>query len=267
MQIDDGDRGPGNGQARRSSAVDVSGISPLSRIDDGRLVTDPVYRHVREAILSGQIPAGGIISQVKLSRQLGVSRTPLREAIRRLEQEGLVHAAPNHRTRVRSYGAGELELIYTHRILVETLAIALSVPGLTAADTGPIDCSLAAMATAARNNNHAAWEEAHRRFHRSLIAHAPENLLDEVESYAAKGVLVGDRRLYESTVSRGLSAGPAEHQEIAEACRRGDALRASALLARHLSVMAISVLAQVMPEHNPVSIRTALRLMTGRDTQ
>jgi DNA-binding GntR family transcriptional regulator len=265
MQIDE-EAGHGNGRARRSSAVDVSGISPLPGIDDGGLVVDPLYRHVREAILSGQIPAGGIISQVKLSRQLGVSRTPLREAIRRLEQEGLVDAAPNQRTRVCSYGAEELELVYTHRILIETLAIALSVPELAAADSELIDRSLAAMAAAGQANNHAAWEEAHRRFHRTLIAHAPENLLDEVESYAAKGVLVADRRLYESTVSQGLSAGPAEHQEMAEACRRGDAFRASALLARHLSVMAISVLAQVMPEHNPVSIRAALRLIARPDT-
>lgn len=229
-------------------------------------MTVPVYRHVREAILTGQIPPGGIISQVELSRRLGVSRTPLREALRRLEQEGLVDAAPNRRARVRSYEAEELEIVYTQRIFVEALAIALSVPELSEEDFEAVGQSLEEMSAASESNEHAAWEEAHRRFHRGLISRAPENLHDLVESYAARGVLVADRRMYESTISRGLSAGPTEHQVILDACVRRDATRASILLARHLSITAISVITQVMPEHNPVSIRTALRLMTGADT-
>jgi DNA-binding GntR family transcriptional regulator len=268
MQIPDGDPGVENARKRRrSNAVDVSGIAPLPRADEDGLVTIPVYRHVRDAILTGQIPPGGIISQVELSRRLGVSRTPLREALRRLEQEGLVEAAPNRRARVRSYAAEELELVYTQRIFIEALAIALSVPELTKSDFDAVDQSLKEMSAASEANEHAAWEEAHRRFHRGLISRAPENLHDLVESYAARAVLVVDRRLYESTVSRGLSAGPAEHQEILEACRSRDAARASILLARHLSITAISVITQVMPEHNPVSIRTALRLMTGADAR
>ncbi|WP_395695866.1 GntR family transcriptional regulator [Nocardioides sp.] len=59
-----------------------------------------MYASVKNAILSGQLAVGETVSQVKLAERLGVSRTPLREALRLLEREGLIEASPNKRSRM-----------------------------------------------------------------------------------------------------------------------------------------------------------------------
>src|SRR4051794_15338850 len=58
------------------------------------------YNMLREAVLSGALPAGSTLSQVELSARLGVSRTPLREAVRLLQNEGLIESEHNRRVRV-----------------------------------------------------------------------------------------------------------------------------------------------------------------------
>jgi DNA-binding GntR family transcriptional regulator len=250
---------------RRSTSFDVERVTPLDRAGEDPVVTDLVHRHLREAILEGVIPAGGIISQVKLSQHLGVSRTPLREAIRRLEQEQLVEASPNRRARVRSFDARDLEFVYANRVLLEALALAVSAPALTQEDLASISQSLADMQASVDCDDYGGWEAAHRRFHRGLIAKAPGQLRDSIESYAARGVLAADRQLYDIAVGIGFKTGAKEHEAIFAACRARDAWLASALLARHLSVTALAVLTQVMPEHDPASIRAALRLAAGPD--
>jgi len=251
---------------RRSSSFDVKKVTPLDRAGDDPVVTDLVHRHLREAIVGGAIPAGSIISQVKLSQHLGVSRTPLREAIRRLEQEQLVEASPNRRARVRSFDAIDLEFVYTNRILLESLAIAISAPALTEENLASIERSLADMQKAVGRGDYESWGDAHRRFHRGLLAQAPGPLMETIESYAARGVLAANRQLYDITVSLGFKTGAKDHEAIFAACRAKDGWLASALLARHLSVTALAVLTQVMPEHDPLSIRTALRLVGGAET-
>ena len=62
--------------------------------------TEDVYERVRTAILDGQLAPGAVMSQVALADELGISRTPLREALRMLQSEGLVEGEPNRRVRV-----------------------------------------------------------------------------------------------------------------------------------------------------------------------
>ena len=62
--------------------------------------TEDVYERVRNAILDGQLAPGAVMSQVALAQDLGISRTPLREALRMLQSEGLVEGEPNRRVRV-----------------------------------------------------------------------------------------------------------------------------------------------------------------------
>src|SRR4051794_18180927 len=68
-----------------------------------------VSRRVREAILEGEIAGGTVMSQVAMADDLGVSRTPLREALRMLQSEGLVDAQANRRVTVRPISATDLE--------------------------------------------------------------------------------------------------------------------------------------------------------------
>jgi DNA-binding GntR family transcriptional regulator len=89
-----------------------------------------VHDRLRDAILRGEIAPGEATSQVALARQLGVSRTPLREALRLLEREGLVVSQPNRRIRIADFSIADLEALYAMRIALETVAVRLTVPTL-----------------------------------------------------------------------------------------------------------------------------------------
>jgi DNA-binding GntR family transcriptional regulator len=81
--------------------------------------TEDVYARVREAILDGELAPGAVMSQVAVAGELGISRTPLREALRMLQSERLVEAEPNRRVRVAPMSAADLEELCIVRIALE----------------------------------------------------------------------------------------------------------------------------------------------------
>ena len=95
--------------------------------------TDHVLDEIRTAILAGRLPAGETLRQEDLAERLGVSRMPVREAIRRLHAEGLVEVLPSRRVRVAPLDRAEIEDIYDMRAALEPLAVRLAVPRLTKA--------------------------------------------------------------------------------------------------------------------------------------
>ena len=92
---------------------------------------EAVHDELRAAILRNELPAGMILNQVHVAKRLGVSRTPLREAFRMLQREGLIEGESNKRMRVAGLSLDGLEDLYAMRILLEGLAIRLSVPLLS----------------------------------------------------------------------------------------------------------------------------------------
>ena len=97
-----------------------------SRTPKPRDMTWTVYTSLRESILNGALPPGESLSQVQLATKLGVSRGPLREAVRMLQREGLVEAEVNRRGRVSSFSIDDLEQLYAMRIVHESLAIRIT---------------------------------------------------------------------------------------------------------------------------------------------
>jgi DNA-binding GntR family transcriptional regulator len=95
--------------------------------------TDHVLDELRAAILDGRLAAGATLRQEDLAERLGVSRMPVREAIRRLHAEGLVEVLPSRRVRVAALSRTEIEDIYDMRAVLEPLAVRLAVPRLTRA--------------------------------------------------------------------------------------------------------------------------------------
>ncbi|MDB5851748.1 MAG: Transcriptional regulator, partial [Rhodoferax sp.] len=95
---------------------------------------DAVYQSIKTLITDGVLKSGDAVSQLQLTRMLGVSRTPIREAFRRLQAEGLLDAERNHRMRVTVITPGELDAIYSTRIFLESMGVALSVPHMSQED-------------------------------------------------------------------------------------------------------------------------------------
>jgi DNA-binding GntR family transcriptional regulator len=216
-----------------------------------------VHHRLRRAILDGELAAGAEMSQVQLARELGVSRTPLREALRMLQREGLIEAEANRMVRVASFSVEDLEELYALRIVNEALGIRLTVPVMTAEDDAFLKESLRRMERLAAARDFPVWEEHHRAFHRRLVRAAgarPLRLLAELSDHSERY-----RRLYVDQDPRAWSVGAAEHVSIVEACSARDVGAAGERLARHLSRTALTVLMHAAPEHEPACVRSALR--------
>ncbi len=90
-----------------------------------------VFEQLEEAILNGQLQPGDNLIETKLSQQFGVSRTPIREAIRQLELEGLVQFIPNKGAVVLGVTTQDIEDIYSIRMLIEGLAVRWTIDKIT----------------------------------------------------------------------------------------------------------------------------------------
>lgn len=230
-----------------------------------RQSVEHVHRMIRESILDGSLMPGETMSQVALADELGVSRTPLREALRMLQGEGLILAEPNRRVRVAPLSLADVEELYAIRIPLEVTALRLSIAQMTPEDIAELEGYMAAMAHFAAAEDYARWHVPHQAFHRALSRRAGARfdalllqLFDHAERY--RRMHLGHELSTQST---------ADHREILDACKAGDADLASALLGRHLARTVYGIVAIVEPEHDLAALRQVLADLattTGRET-
>jgi DNA-binding GntR family transcriptional regulator len=221
--------------------------------------TEAVYERVREAILEGEIAPGATMSQVALADELGISRTPLREALRMLQSEGLVEAERNRRVRVAAVSPVDLEELCIMRVTLESEAIRLAVPRMTAEDLARLEGHMAEMAHFAEAKDYRRWTVPHQAFHRGLAAPAGDRfqgvlgqLFDHAERY---------RRLH---IGHGPSAwATKDHRRILDACKGSERDAAGRLLAEHFARTGFEVIADLEPAHDPVRLRETLSGIAG----
>src|SRR2546423_7210771 len=157
-------------QRRRRSSVSLDAIKPYRR--NGRATAGSLHEYLRRLILDGAIPNGASISQVELAERLGVSRTPLREAMRMLQAEGFVQSEHNRRTHVTALDVGDIDTVYGSRVLLEATGVLVTVPVLDESHLQELAEAVQEMRKHAADTNAETWARAHRRFHRALIPEA-----------------------------------------------------------------------------------------------
>jgi DNA-binding GntR family transcriptional regulator len=210
------------------------------------------HAQLRGLIVRGVLAPGSQLSQVELAKRTGVSTTPLREALRRLEAEGLIESRPNRRPRVRPFACDDLDSVYAARVMLEPLALHMTVPQLSAGGLAELRDSLTAMRRAVSLpqddpsfGERSAWEKNHHVFHLRLIAAAPRQLREQIETLIARADRYRRIAVRDDT-SDGRARGDAEHEAIVEACEAGDAARAASVLRAQLVRSARTVQAIVM---------------------
>lgn len=231
------------------------------RLDEGDSV-EAIYQRLRSAILNCEVPVATPLSQVQLARKLGVSRTPLREAMRMLQHEGLIEATPNQRVRVAGFSVEDLDQLYAMRISLEALCVQLTVPHMCATDIQQLEDCLIQMDTLTKTGEYDCWNVPHRAFHALLVAGGGKRLrkqIDQLSSYAERY-----RRFYTTRILDAWVVGMYEHTTIFEACKARNPANTAEQLGRHYSTVALRVIAEVAPEYDPVAIRTALRMVLQR---
>jgi len=238
-----------------------AGVS-VERIDSAR----HAYDELRARVLSGALPPDTSFSQVQLSTELGVSRTPLREAIRRLQSEGLLESERNRRVRVSPLSTSDFEELYAMRIALDSLAVKISVPELTDADVAVVRAALKRMTGAIERLDLGAYHEPHRSFHFGLIARAGprleaqvSDLWDHAERY---------RHLYQLHAAEGaqlIELAAEDHASLLAAAERRDGDACAETMAAHLARTALMAMTRVDHRHDPARIRAALELVDGGD--
>jgi DNA-binding GntR family transcriptional regulator len=141
-----------------------------------RSLADQLVDVVRERILSGSVPADGAIRQEALATELGVSNIPLREALRRLEQEGLVHSRVNRGWFVAPLGAEEAEEVFALRMKLEPDSVALAAERANEQDRALAIAALAALDATAGTHDGGVGT-LNRAFHLALVRPAAQPIV------------------------------------------------------------------------------------------
>ena len=200
--------------------------------------TDLVFEALRKAIIEGELAEGEHLRQDHIAQMFNTSRIPVREALQRLEQDGLVTTQRYRGTVVAALSAVEIEEIFEFRALLESEVIRLAVPALTRKQLDAARTNLEAFAAA---SDPGGWGEANRKFHYGLYeaADRPYHLqiirssLDRVDRYLRAQL----------TLTDGKKRAHREHLSILDACERGDADEAASLTRAHILAAGRSLLA------------------------
>jgi DNA-binding GntR family transcriptional regulator len=190
---------------------------------------------LRELILHGDFPAGARLGEVELAERLGVSRTPVREALARLSAEGLVEIAPNRGARVTSWSVGELEAVFDLRAALEPRLTALAVPRATADDAdglGELAERMVRVGGPGPDQDLDALVPLNREFHGRLVALADQPAMATALAGAVHAPIV--LRNFHTYDPASLRRSLAHHVEIVAALRAGDPAWAAAVMTAHI---------------------------------
>lgn len=197
--------------------------------------SEQAYHFVKNAILSVEYPAGSRLPEEQIATELGVSRTPVRDALRRLQSEGLIEFIPNAGARVASWGVSELTETTHMRSFLEGYAAELAAQKITASELAGLEDSTALMEAAARRTGTPDLEavsEANLCFHRQ-IAEAARNshLLTAINPLWHYPLVIRKFALFNP---ERLELSIRHHREILAALTVGDANWAGAIMRAHI---------------------------------
>lgn len=145
-----------------------------------QVLTEQVSQILSEAILDGTLEPGERLVETDLQKQLGVSRSPLREAFRDLEKKGLVTIVPRRGTFVREITRTDLEENFPVRASLEGLAAREAYPRITPDQLGEMNNALKGMREAGRAGDAEGYRQNHLKFHEVFIAASGNTLLIDI---------------------------------------------------------------------------------------
>ncbi|MGY1601605.1 GntR family transcriptional regulator [Geodermatophilus sp. SYSU D00815] len=191
---------------------------------------------LRELILDGDLRPGTRLGEVELADRLGVSRTPVREALTRLAAEGLVELAPNRGARVATWTVAELEGVFDLRAALEPQLTGFAVARATSGDVEDLEelaRRMLVVGLPGPGQDLDALIPLNRAFHDRLVALADHPALATALAAAIHPPIV--LRNFHTYDEASLRRSLAHHAEIVAAVRAGDAVWARAVMTAHIS--------------------------------
>lgn len=191
-----------------------------------RLLRDEAYDVLRAAIVSGELAPGQVVRDAELAAQVGLSRTPVREALARLADEGLVESKPNAYTRVTPLSRRDCTEAFVLLRALHVLAAREAVPQLTEEDVAAMRRANAEFADALSTNDVEAALAADDDLHGVVVAAADNRTLTATLERLLPRIRRLERLRFASLPGRGSVR---LHERIITACAAGDVERAAAL--------------------------------------
>lgn len=207
----------------------MSDPSPVRSLGNHPSLRERIATHLREAIVSGDLPAKTRLMEPELARRLGVSRTPLREAIRQLEAEGFLSTIPRMGTFVAEVTARDLEDVYAIRAVLEGLAARQAAEQTDGASAG---LRTLLIELARKTTDYREYHEASGRFHEAVLTASGNQRLQAL--YHTLTHQVARLRRLSLAVARRPEVSLREHRRIASAILRGRGPEAERLMRSHV---------------------------------
>jgi DNA-binding GntR family transcriptional regulator len=202
-----------------------------------RVMRQEVLTALRSAILANEILPGTRLLESDVAARMGVSRAPVREAIRQLEQEGLVESFAHRGAVVIGLPEDEIDAIYELRALIEAKAMERATERVTEQDLEGLEAIIVEMQEALARRDIEEVAEIDLRFHGSIVEHSGLTLLRRIWSSLDGLVRV---RSYQALERPGRAAeyfmknSVASHSTLVDALRAGDAAKGAAAVREHI---------------------------------
>jgi DNA-binding GntR family transcriptional regulator len=197
---------------------------------------EAAYQHIRRRIIDGRLPAGAFLVEQELSAEIGVSRTPVRDALHRLESEGLVASEGNKRASVRAFSEAEVEECFELRALFESYAAARAATRITPAGLAELKRLAAEMDLVVAQGGPGAaprFSDLNDAFHGVILDHAGSPRLRALLNPIMQVQLVLMKR-FQHTIEAHLARSCWHHRELIAAFEAKDPAWAETQMRTHM---------------------------------
>ncbi len=200
-------------------------------------LTQQVYDHLKEKVVSGGFGTDGPLFETQLAQDLGVSRTPVREALRMLENEGFVTASPGGGVRALVIGPQDIRDAVAARVAIERITVGLAAERITEQQRTELDAILADTRAAIDAGLLGDVMRANERFHRHLADCSGSRLMAQLVGRVYD--FLRSHQVLRKLADRGdiravLERTDREHRHIASLVRAGDGTAAAEAMNQHL---------------------------------
>jgi DNA-binding GntR family transcriptional regulator len=213
---------------------------PLPLVKEGRVLADWVTASLREAILHGYFESGEKLDQDRIAEELEVSRTPVREAVRRLESEGFVEVRPHHGAFIAKVSPQGIRDVYEIRRLLEAEIARQVTPLIPESVFDELDRSLTETQAQFEAGDSAKHFESDVCFHETIADFVENKLLKEVLDGLTNRISIV-RRFAQLQPGPHLVESFKEHRAILQVMRQRDPEQAAELMRLHLEESAVRI--------------------------
>jgi DNA-binding GntR family transcriptional regulator len=213
--------------------------------NDSRLLREIAYERLKDAVRHANLQPGTPLSENRISKILGISRTPVREALQVLSQEGLVEIIPGRAITVASRSIREVLDVLHLRLLLEPELARLVAESITPAQLERLWDCLVKMETAVAEQDRPAWSKADTDWHEILSEACPNQLLGEMVLQMRNRIHRYANIDHQLKIEQ-LHTGTVEHRRIVEATAAHDGQLAEEQIRLHLESLRENLFAQLI---------------------